>query len=281
MKLYDFDGMFDERLSVYVKKYGTKYRESEWEDVIPELYDKFGDTVIKSIGKTPRQYYGTMTDAELVKTLRAHIRRHVPVSEFLCEAIEGRDGCVGLMLPLLDGSEDELTYAVNIIGADEKAVPKYMEIITASDSDDVKEMCTDYVKQMADLVKEKAVSLYKEDIESERMLDILSRVTIKDDAVFDILLTAFRTDPENVPMHASYLGVYGDERALPYLMDVIAQEGISYVEYQELKIAIETLGGSYDEERDFSEDPYYQTIKSQSASEADIFAAFGGDDEPD
>ncbi|MCD8206173.1 MAG: hypothetical protein LUD29_06200 [Clostridia bacterium] len=273
-KLYDFDGMFDERLSKYITEYGTKYKESEWEEVIPELYNKFGDTVVRAIGKTPREYYAGMSDDELVKTLRAHIKQSVPVSEFLCEAIENRDGCVELMLPLLDGSEDEMTYAIGILGSDDAAVPKYIDIISGTGNDDLKEMCTDYVKNKADLVKDRALALYRDGVECERMMEILSRVTERDEDVFDMLLTAFRTDPDNIPMHASYLAVYGDERALPYLLDTISEEGITYPEYQELKIAIETLGGRYDVERDFSDDPYYQTIKAHSASETDIFSAF-------
>ncbi|MDE5789302.1 MAG: hypothetical protein K2H78_02675, partial [Clostridia bacterium] len=76
---------------------------------------------------------------------------------------------------------------------------------------------------------------------------------------------------DDVPMHASYLAAYGDERALEYLLDKIDEEGITFIEYQELKYAIESLGGSYEKERDFSNDPYYQAIKAHSANEVDIF----------
>ena len=48
MKLYDFDAMFDEKLSAYIAKNKGKYTENEWEDVIPKLYKAFGDTFIKS-----------------------------------------------------------------------------------------------------------------------------------------------------------------------------------------------------------------------------------------
>ena len=64
-------------------------------------------------------------------------------------------------------------------------------------------------------------------------------------------------------MHASYLAAYGDERALPYLLDKIDEEGITFVEYQELKFAIEALGGEYSKERDFSNDPYFKIIHPQ------------------
>ncbi len=277
MKLYDFDGMFDERLSQYIQKYADKYKESEWENIIPEMYKKFGDTTIKSLGKSPNAYYGGMDDETLVKTLRAHIKQGVPVSEYLCKAIEGREGCVKLMLPLLSGSEDEVTYCMNIIGSADEAIGEYLRIMLSTESEDLKNACADYIKEKSDLVKDRALALYSEGRERELMLEILSRCTVPDERIYEILLREFRTDPENVPMHASYLAVYGDERALPYLLDKIDEEGISYIEYQELKYAIETLGGSYDKERDFSSDPYYQLIKQHSADNTDLFSIFNDD----
>lgn len=270
MKLYDFDGMFDEKLSAYIAKNAEKYKEEEWEDIIPQMYAKFGDTVIRSIGKTPNGYYGGMSDDELIKTLKGHLKQGVPVSEFLCKAIESRK-IDRLLLPLLDGSADERSYALNLLGASPAAIPKYMELLVSCDSEDVTNTCVDYIKQFADSVKEQALSLYKRGVRKEYMLEILSRCIMRDDKVFDILLSEFRGDDENVPMHASYLAAYGDERALPYLIDRIDEEDISYVDYQELKFAIEALGGTYDKERDFSNDPYYQLIKSHGVADVDIF----------
>ncbi len=270
MKLYDFDGMFDEKLSAYIAKNTDKYKEEEWEDVIPQMYSKFGDTVIKSIGKTPNEYYREMSDGDLVKCLKAHLKQGIPVSEFLCKAIEVR-GVDELLIPLLSGSDDEVGYALNLLGVSEKALPEYMRLLVSSESEDVRNTCVDYVKEMADSVKEQALKCYSEGVQREYMLEILSRCKKTDDVIFDILLREFRSDADNVPMHASYLAAYGDERALPYLLDKIDEEGISYVEYQELKYAIEALGGSYEKERDFSSDPYYEMIKSHGAIDLDIF----------
>jgi hypothetical protein len=270
MKLYDFDGMFDEKLSEYIKKNGDKHKEKEWEDIIPTLYAKFGDTQIKSLGKTPNQYYAEMTDEQLIKSLSAHLKQGVPVSEFLCNAIEARK-IDNLLLPLLDGTEDEVTYALNLLGASPLAADKYMQIIVTSDNEDIVNTCVDYVKELADNVKATALDNYNKGVCKEYMLEILSRCVVKDDVIFDILIKEFRSDPDNVPMHASYLAAYGDERALDYLLDKIDEDGISYVEYQELKFAIEALGGTYTKERDFSGDPYYELIKQHGAQGIDIF----------
>lgn len=82
MKLYDFDGMFDKRLSEYISKNAGKFKEEEWEDMIPEMYAKFGNTVLKSLGTSPNGYYAAMQPAELVKCLRAHVKNGVPSLNF-------------------------------------------------------------------------------------------------------------------------------------------------------------------------------------------------------
>ncbi|MCH5142919.1 MAG: hypothetical protein J1G07_04335 [Clostridiales bacterium] len=277
MKLYDFDGMFDEKLGEYIKKNAGKHRESEWEDIIPVLYKKFGNTVIKSLGKTPNEFYGEMSDDELIKCLKGHLKQGVPVSEFLCSAIESRS-LADKLLPLLDGTDSEREYAMNLMGSDERAIGKYMDILVTSDDSDLKDRCVDYIKEKADLVVECALENYKNGVEKEYMLEILSRSVIKKDEIFDILLKEFRTDADNIPMHASYLAAYGDERAIEYLLDKIDEEWITFVEFQELKFAIEALGGQYTKKRDFSNDPYYELIKSHSVSAFDLFGNLKKDD---
>ena len=262
MKLYDFDGMFDEKLSEYISKNAQKYTESEWEDIIPQMYKRFGDTPIKSIGKTPREFYAEMTDEQLVSCLKAHLKQDVPVSEFLCSAIESRNMTDRLM-PLLDGSEDEREYAMNLIGSSDGAIKKYMQMLLTEDNEDIKNRCVDFIKEKADLVIDEAVANYKAGVEREYMLEIMSRSVVKNEEIFKILINEFRTDPDNVPMHASYLAAYGDERALQYLLDKIDEDGITFVEFQELKFAIESLGGEYTKVRDFSDDEYYKLIKGQ------------------
>ena len=274
MKLYDFDGMFDKRLSEYISKNVGKYKEEEWEDMIPEMYAKFGNTVLKSLGTSPNGYYAAMSPEELVKCLRAHVKNGVPVSEFLCKAIEARLGCEGMLLPLLENGEEGLKqYVVNILGSSPAAIPVYMRMIEREGDEDFKNQCVDFIKENADLVKEQALENYKNGVEKPLMLEILSKVKERDGRVYDILLAEFLSG-EDVPMHAGYLASYGDERALPYLLEKIDEEGISYIEYQELKYAIEALGGEYTKQRDFSGDEYYDLIHSHSVSSADIFSAF-------
>lgn len=267
-KLIDFDGLFDEKLAEYMQTNAGKYTEKQWETVIPKLYKQFGDIYVASAGNTPKGYYKEMTDDELVETLVRHTKEDVPVSDFLCRELESR-GCPDGLLPLLKSKDEQLlTLAVNLAGNSPKAFPAYFDLITADIDPDIKDAAIEQLKAGADAAKERALEFYGKGIERELMLEILSRVKERDSRVFEILVKEFRTG-EELPMHASYLAAYGDEAALPVLLEVIDRDDINFLEFQELKYAIEALGGEYTRPRDFSQDPYFQEIAAQSALSVD------------
>ncbi len=270
-KLIDFDGMFDEKLAEYMEENAGKYQEKQWEAIIPKLYKKFGDTFVKSAGNTPKGYYAEMSDEELVEALEAHIREDVPVSDFLCNELERRNCPEGLLALMKSGDPRLVTLAVNLAGSAPAAFDMYFEILTGGADADVKDAAAEYLKEKADVAKDRALALYEKGIEREYMLEILSRCKERDDRVFDILMKEFRT-AEDLPMRASYLAAYGDERALPVLLEFIDRDETNFLEYQELKYAIEALGGEYTRVRDFSNDPYYREIVSQSQVMPDFTA---------
>ena len=262
MKPIDFDGLFDQKLAKSLKENAGKFTEKQWEDQIPLLYQKFGDTYLKSIGFTPREYYKRMSDKELVDTLLAHIKEEVPVSDFLCRELESRD-CPEEILPLLECKDEQLLMlAVNLAGANPIAFDAYFALLKGEADREIKDAVVDQLKVNADAAKARALAFLNEGIEKELMLEMLSRVRERDETVYEVLLNAFR-EGEDLPMHASYLAAYGDSRALPVLLERIAGEDINFLEFRELKYAIEALGGEYTEERDFSDDPYYAEFLSE------------------
>ena len=266
MKLIDFDGLFDEKLAQYMEENKSKYTEKQWEDVIPRLYKKFGDTYVAKIKCTPKQYYAKMTDDELAQTLFAHLRSDIPIPEFLCTELEDRR-CVEPLLPLLSSDEPQaVSYAINLIGVDERAFDVYFDILLTNRLDEeIRSDIADIFKTVADQVKDRALQAYKAGLAKEYMLEILSKVKARDEEVYQLLLSAFLTDVDNLPMHASYLAAYGDARALEPLLKAIEDESIGFIEFQELKYAIEALGGEYDEPRDFSADRDYLAIEAATS----------------
>jgi len=61
---------------------------------------------------------------------------------------------------------------------------------------------------------------------------------------------------------ADCLGRLGDERALPLLKKVAASEETPYLDYIELRSAIEALGGDAPEREFDAEDPAYEAMRS-------------------
>lgn len=265
MKLIDFDKMFDEKLTLYMTENKNKYTEKQWEDVIPKLYKKFGETRIPKLGCTPKEYYERMSQEELVETLSQHLVQDVPVPDFLCTEIENR-GEAQTLLPLLQSEDTQtVSYAVNLLGDNEAAFDGYFRILLENRLDeDIRSDLTDILRLHADEVKERALSAYKQGLAKTYMLEILSRLKERSEEVYSLLISAFLTS-EDCSVYAGYLAAYGDERALEHLLKRIEDRTIGFVEFQELKYAIESLGGEYDEPRDFTEDKDYIAIEAATS----------------
>lgn len=273
MELIDFDGLFDEKLTQFIEQNKDKYTEKQWENVIPKLYKKFGDTYVAKIKCTPKEYYLKMTETELVETLEQHLVKDVPVPEFLCAEIESRDATNALLGLLEEADETVANYVVNLVGTDARAYAYYFDILIEGRFDEeLRSDVTDVLRAAADLVKAQALAYYREDKGGDYMLEILSRVKERSDEVFETLLKAFLADEEKIPVRAGYLAAYGDERALPYLLNKIEDRSLGFVPFQELKYAIEALGGEYNEPRDFSADKDYIAVEAMG---------YGGIDDSD
>ena len=243
MKLIDFDAKFNKKMAKELERHAGDRTEEEWENAIAAAYERFGDTFMGELGMTPRQYFAGM---------------------------EGR-GVTPPVLRLLEETDEELVlYALNIIGADRRAAARYAAMLSEEAYDEhVKDQLADLLKQMPEEVLEQMLSLTEGEARPYA-LEVLSRLRQKDDRAFDALLSAFRgAEGDELPLYAGYLAAYGDDRALPHLLSKI-EEDVGYVAFQELKFAIESLGGEYDKPRDFSADPAYKRVMAAGAG-TDIF----------
>lgn len=271
MKLIDFDEKFNRKIAEMIEKHAGEHSEDEWEDVIAQAYRKFGDTYLAAIGKTPRQYFAEMGDEQLVETLKEYLLQGISVPDLLCEETEGR-GVFPALLSLLHDTDEELVhYALNLIGPDRRALDRYCEMLSEEEYDEhIKDMLADLLKERADDVLERVLPLAGTD-NAPYALEILSKTTKRDARAFNALSEAFaESDDEDKPLYAGYLASFGDDRALPALLAEIERTDIGFVLFQELKLAIEALGGEYEKERDFSSDPAYKKIMAAGGG-SDIF----------
>lgn len=266
IKIIDVDKLFDEYISDYVYKNIGKVKPEEIENKIPELYAKFGNEKLKELdGKTPNEYYKNFPIKELLECLQNHLIKRVEVSDFLCEAINSNADNETELVKALDNDQDEefMLYVMNMLidMQSKTCFNKFLELITWDYTENVKELATEYLKENAQSVKAQILLQFRDcdDAVKEYLTEILSGCK-KDDKVFDILIEQFAKNQDKIPIYAGYLAKYGDERALAFLMAQIEREDISYADFEELRFAIEALGGEYNKVRDFKKDKTYRKI---------------------
>ena len=269
-KVIDLDGLFDEYIKDYVYKNVGKVKPEEIENEISKLYVKFGDEKLKELGgKTPNQFYAELTAEENVNLLLSHVETSTPVSDFLLESLMKSDS-EGALIKALNESENEefLCYLINLLNDKNSSIAfnRYLEFVLYDYPENLRELATESLYPFADKVATRIIEEFsnlKED-KKECVLDILSHAKEKKDQIFDILISSFVKYPKKTALYAGFLARYGDERALTFLYGKIEEEKISYADFEELRFAIESLGGEYNKEKDFSNDKFYKIIKGQN-----------------
>lgn len=269
IKILNIDNLFDKYIEKYVLDNVGKLKPEEIENKIPVLYAEFGDVPQKELdGKTPNEFYRGFSPEELLACLRDHIEKDVPVSDFLIEAITAnKDSEKAVKSALMIENDEQFTaYLMNILNDLKAEIPleRYMEFALYDYPENIGELATEALIENADKVKDKVLKsfdLAAED-KKDRLSEILASVKNKSDDVFDKLVYEFVKNKKKIPLYANYLAKYGDERAIPFLKTAIEGK-VNYQEFEELKFAIECLGGEYTEKRDFTEDAIYKKVKGK------------------
>lgn len=267
IKLINLDNLFDKYIEKYVLDNVGKLKPEEIENKIPILYEEFGNVPQKELfGKTPNEFYRAFSPEELLTCLNEHIEKDVPVSDFLIEAITANAGSVKAVKSALmqEANEQFTAYLMNILSDLKAEIPleRYIEFALYDYPENIGELATEALCDNADKAKEKVLKCFDEaeDDKKDRLSEILSCVKDKSDDVFDKLVYEFVKNKKKIPLYSNYLAKYGDERAIPFLKTAIEGK-VNYQEFEELKFAIEVLGGEYTEKRDFTDDAIYKKIK--------------------
>ena len=268
IKIIDMDKLFDKYISDYVYQNIGKIAPDEIENNIPRLYEEFGDQPLTELeGKTPNSYYIGYTGEQLLQCLIEHLKTGVEVSDFLCEAIQNNPENEKVIAnQLKQENDEELTlYLMNMLCCmgSSIAVDRYLEFILWDYTEPVKELATELLCETADKVKDAILNAFNESSDEVKvyLTQVLSYCK-PDDAVFSVLINEFILHFDQIPVYAGYLARYGDERALPFLITCIENDKINYQDFEELRYAIEALGGTYDKKRDFTADKIYKKIRA-------------------
>ena len=275
MRCVNFDREFEKYLSAWMKDHAREYKDVDaMEAVMPDMYEAFLDTPAPWLsGEKPGEYFGQFDDpAQLVSWLEEYFAQRVPAPDMLLNRIAelglaAEDALMALLLRE-DCGRDLRMAAVNLLREidSEKPVPLYVAWQAARGGE--KDELADNALDSLDALGARAADAMRKALPDaspdgqEALLALLCKDP-GDENVFRTALYLFRTRPESIALLADCLGRLGDERALPDLMRRAASEDTPYLDYIELRNAIERLGGEAPERIFDAPDPAYEAMRGK------------------
>ena len=270
MPLIDFDERFTEFLHAWLEENQDDIQSIEQvERMMPALYDRFAATPASWLdGLTPIGYFEAFDRAErLLALMESYLTSEVPLPDLLLMRIAqlGMAAENALMDILLDAGRDQQSRMICIRLLQDLGSTRPMPAYIAwqqerEEHDDLADFALESLEEMGEMAVPYLLDALEEanDIGKEALLSVLSRHP-GHPRVFEELMRLFDALPERQAILAAYLGRLGDERALPALIERANEDGLKYLDYIELRCAIETLGGDAPE-RSFDQDPEYDAL---------------------
>ena len=277
MNCINFDQKFEQYMTVWVKNNSAKYKDNMdvIEGMMPDIYMEFLSRPATWLGgKAPQSYFEQYSDAaHLVEWMCEYEKQKVPVPDLLLDRIgELGSEAEAPLIALLSRKKvpaSALMTAVSLLREIESNAPMqlYIDRIAAlTEPDEKGDMYAESLLAMGAAAVEPMIAALPDCGETGRDIfaDILSN-SPGDDRIFDLLMERFTGSEDRIALFASYLAKFGDDRALPALEKAARDERINYLDFVELSSAIEALGGERPAEREFSGDPYYESLKQANS----------------
>ena len=273
MKCINFDRAFERYMAEWIKENSEKYKDDMdvIEDMMPDVYLEFLKKPADFLdGVAPQDYFEQFDNADmLVKWLCDYIAQGVPAPDLLLERVTALGNPAEKSLLALvardDLPEETQMTAISLLREMESKAPmqRYIDYIASlEEPSDKGDLCAEALMSMGESVVEPILATLSGAGQTGRDIfaDVLSNYP-GDERIYELMIERFVTRDERRALFASYLAKLGDERAIPMLKEAAQSPDINYLDYVEVVNAIEALGGERPPEREFSGDPYYESLR--------------------
>ena len=273
MKCINFDRAFERYMAEWIKENSEKYKDDMdvIEDMMPDVYLEFLKKPADFLdGVAPQDYFEQFDNADmLVNWLCDYIAQGVPVPDLLLERVTALGNPAEKSLLALvardDLPEETQMTAISLLREMESKAPmqRYIDYIASlEEPSDKGDLCAEALMSMGESVVEPILAALSGagQIGRDIFADVLSNYP-GDERIYELIIERFVTRDERRALFASYLAKLGDERAIPMLKEAAQSPDINYLDYVEVVNAIEALGGERPPEREFSGDPYYESLR--------------------
>lgn len=272
MECVNFDEQFEQYESEWIHEHAAEYGNSveRMEQEMPALYEGWLRLPADWLGgECPGTYFQKYDDAfMLCEWMEAYYQKNVPVPDLLMDRLtelgEEAERALLRLLRTETAHEDAVLTAISLLTELEsrEPLPLYVRWILERGAEDERaDMAAEALTAMGDAAVPEVLAAYAGagDAAQETFLDILCNFPGHEET-YPLLMERFLREKEHIAFLASLLGKLGDERAIPALREAMRDAGLNYLDYIELRNAVEALGGDAPDERDFSGDPYYESL---------------------
>lgn len=274
MRCIDFDKEFERYITAWMKEHAKEYRNYDaMEAAMPEVYEKFLDTPVNWLaGAKPGEYFTQFDNPrQLVNWMEDYFKQRIPVPDMLMNRITelGKDAEESL-LNLLNkerATQEMKMAAVTLLREIDSEIALSLYVEWQKNRGEKEDELADNALESLASLEERALPAMREALPlatpagQEALLTILSDYP-GDESVFETALNLFSARKDRMAVLADCLGKLGDERALPALKAAAASEETPYLDYIELRSAIEALGGDAPEREFDEEDPAYEAMRT-------------------
>lgn len=271
MKIYDFDAKFFEYAQTWMALH-PGLTEKQVEESYNEIMLNFLNAPAKWLnGEKPGEYFARYDQPkDLLKLVEEYDKRDIGLPEPLYARIVALGEVCAERLTAIasDSDKPESLRASAIallrdIGTD---VPRALFVDLASkckEPNELSEMASDILSASDESVVDELLARYESAPEYAQMLilDICCNFP-QHEGLFELLLSKLRNRPDDRAYYASLLGKLGDDRAIEPLKGFLSLSDLTYLDYIELRNAIESLGGDAGDERTFYGDPDYEAMRN-------------------
>jgi len=271
MKIIDFDAKFFE----YATKWMAKHP-GLTEEQVEESYNQMMSEWVAAPadwldGAAPADYFKKYETADaLIDLMKGYSDANVNLPEPLyARILELGDACAPLLRNLLEdeGNRESLRaealVMLRYMGS--RCADAYLKelVCGAHEKNELSDMAAETLAGRDAETAYSLLDVYPQAPEYAQMLilDICCNFP-GDERICGYLLSKLRNDPQQRALWASYLGKLGDERALEPLKEMLNLFDLRYLDYIELRAAVENLGGDAGEDRCFYGDPDFEALRS-------------------
>ena len=270
MKIYDFDDKFYDYVRTWMAMH-PGLTEKQVENSYNEMMRSWLNAPAQWLnGEKPGEYFNRYSDPkDLMKLLNEYFKRGIGLPEPLYSRIVACGAeCAPHLLRIVqneDNSEELRGTAMALLGDMDDALPRDLcvDLVCNSKEDELVDMAGDALKQADDSIVDALMDRYDSATHYGKMtiLDVCTKFP-GHERVYEALVHGLMVDHKIRGYYAGLLADYGDERAIEPLKKAHQLTDLNYLDYIEVRNAIEALGGDPGEERVFNGDPDYEALRN-------------------